>query len=320
MPHSVWCSFIAGAALLASLGGPAAAELTFEHVMNIGAEGTGEGEFKYIEDFAFKNGHLLVTDAALAVVQIFDKSGKYLGRFGGKGDEDQNFDKPEGIAVDTDGNIFVADYITGYIKKYDASYRWLKTFSEYGSGKGQNSKSEFMDIGFGRLYMAEAGSHRIDVFDLSGRFLFDFGGPGSGPGQFNVSEALEICGGDKLYVTDLKNDRIQVFDLDGKALWSWDHGGTGPGEFKSPAGIACDKDDNVYVTEIGNNRIQVFDKTGKFLTSWGRAGSGNGEFGNLHGIIVDKPTGTVYVADTGNSRIQVFRPAVSANTASELTR
>jgi DNA-binding beta-propeller fold protein YncE len=286
------------------------AAIKFEHVMNIGSEGTGEGQFKYVEDFAFsKEGHLLATDAAHAWVQAFDKTtGKFISRFGGKGDNDANLDKPEGIAVDPEGNIFIADYNTGFIKKYDASHRWLLTFSEYGSEKGQNIKSEFMDIRDGKLYMPEAGNHRVDVFDLNGKFLFDFGGQGAEPGKMNNPESAKFASNGTLYVADLKNDRVQAFDATGKFLSTWGKTGTGPGEFKAPAGIGIDKDDNVYVTEIGNDRVQVFDKTGKFITMWGKKGSGNGEFGNLHGVMVDKATGLVYVADTANNRVQVFRP------------
>lgn len=306
--------FALGIALL--LGVPAsAADLKFEHVMNIGSEGVGEGQFKYVEDFAFsKDGHLLVTDASHAYVQAFDKhSGKFIIRFGGKGEDDHNLDKPEGIAVDSDGNVFVADYNTGFIKKYDAdaTFKWTLTFSEYGSAPGQNMKSEFMDIRNGRLYMPDAGNHRINVFDLSGKALFQFGGPGTEPGKFSTPEAAKFSSEGKLYVTDLRNDRIQMFDADGKALGSFGRSGNGAGEFKSPAGLAFDKFDNVYVTEIGNNRVQVFDKSGKFLTMWGSKGSGNGEFGNLHGVIVDKSTGYVYVADTANNRIQVFKPVLA---------
>jgi DNA-binding beta-propeller fold protein YncE len=284
-------------------------KIAFEHVLNIGTAGTGEGQFKYVEDFAFtKDGKLLVTDAVHAWVQVFDKtSGQFISRFGGKGEADAQLDKPEGIAVDPDGNIFIADYNTGFIKKYDASYKWLLTFSEYGSEKGQNIKSEFMDIRDGKLYMPEAGNHRVDVFDLS-KFLFDFGGIGSEPGKMNNPEAAKFSSEGKLYVTDLKNDRVQVFDKDGKFLAMWGKSGSGAGEFKTPAGLAIDKDDNIYVTEIGNDRVQVFDKDGKFLAMWGKKGSGNGEFGNLHGIAVDKSTGLVYVADTANNRVQVFRP------------
>jgi len=105
-------------------------------------------------------------------LQAFDAtSGTFLSRFAGKGDENHQLDKPEGIAVDLEGNVFVADYSSGFIKKYDSTYAWIESFSEYGTGPGQNMKSEFMDIRDGRLYLPEAGNHRIDVFDLSGRFL-----------------------------------------------------------------------------------------------------------------------------------------------------
>jgi DNA-binding beta-propeller fold protein YncE len=304
-------SAVACAALALAVGGTAqASEVKFEHVLTIGSEGTGEGQFKYVEDFAFtKDGQLLVTDAAHAWVQVFDKTtGKFIARFGGKGEDDKHLDKPEGIAVDPDGNVFVADYNTGFVKKYDKSYQWVLTFSEYGSEKGQNIKSEFMDIRDGKLYMPEAGNHRVNVFDLNGKFLFDFGALGKEPGQFNNPEAARFSSEGKLYVSDLKNDRIQVFDKDGKLLKTWGKTGSATGEFKSPAGVALDKNDNVYVTEIGNDRVQVFDKDGNFLAMWGKKGSGTGEFGNLHGILVDKATGLVYVADTANNRVQVFKP------------
>jgi DNA-binding beta-propeller fold protein YncE len=285
--------------------------LQFEHVMNIGSRGSGEAQFKYVEDFAFdKNGNLLATDAANSNIQVFNKTtGEYITQFGGKGDEDHNFVKPEGIAVSPEGHIFVADYTTGYIKKFDENYEWLKTFSNYGEAPGENRKSEFMDIYEGLLYMAEAGNHRVDVFDLEGNFKFLFGGSGTDPGRMNNPEAAKVNSEGKVYVTDLKNDRMQVFSKDGKFLKTWGKTGTGPGEFKAPSGLAIDKDDNVYVCEIGNNRIQLFDKDGNFITMWGKKGSGNGEFGNLHGMIVDKTSGWVYVADTENNRIQVFKPS-----------
>ena len=296
----------------------AAAGWKFEHVMNIGSEGLGEGQFKYVEDFAFtKDGHLLATDASHAFVQAFDKTtGKFLTRFGGRGDDDKNLEKPEGIAVDPDGNVFVADYATGFIKKYGPDFKWLITFSEYGSEPGQTIKAEFMDIRDGKLYVPDVGNHRVNVFDLSGKALFQFGSRGTAPGQLNNPEAAKFDSAGRLFVSDLRNDRIQVFDALGRHLAIIGGPGTGPGQFKSPAGIAFDRDDNLYVTEIGNDRVQVFDKTGKFIAMFGAKGTRNGEFANLHGIIVDKSTGLVYVADTGNNRIQVFKVTKTADAAS----
>jgi DNA-binding beta-propeller fold protein YncE len=101
-----------------------AEDIQFEHVLTIGSEGSGPGQFKYVEDFAFdKDGRLLVTDAANSTIQVFDKTtGAYIAQFGGKGDDDEHFEKPEGIAVAPNGEIFVADYATGYIKKFDAQH------------------------------------------------------------------------------------------------------------------------------------------------------------------------------------------------------
>ncbi len=284
--------------------------IQFKHVMNIGSQGSDPGQFKYVEDFAFDSkGNLLATDAAHAYVQVFDKTtGKFISRFGGKGDGDANLEKPEGISVDPNGNIFVADYNTGYVKVYDKNYKWVKTFSGYGSKPGENIKSEFTDIYGGLYYMPEAGNHRVSVFDLKGNFKFLFGGEGTSEGKMNNPESAKFSSEGKCYVADLKNDRIQVFDKGGKFLKVWGKTGSGQGELKAPAGIGIDKNDNIYVTEIGNDRVQVFDKDGNFLTMWGKKGNGNGEFGNLHGMIVNKTTGWAYVADTANNRIQVFKP------------
>ena len=299
-----------GAAILFAAA-PAAmsAELTFDHVMTIGSEGTGPGQFRYVEDFALtKDGRLLVTDASHAWVQAFDKrTGKFLTRFGGKGEDDHNLDKPEGIAVDPEGRVFVADYNTGYIKVYSPSYEWLATFSEYGSEPGQNMKSEFMDIRDGRLYVPDIGNHRINVFDLTGKFLAIFGGPGSEPGKLNTPEAAKFGPDGNLYVADLKNDRVQVFDAGGKFLRAWGRTGTAPGEFKSPSGLAIDRHGNVYVAEIGNDRVQVFDPHGKPIAAFDGSGTDAGRFKNLHGLAIDDETDTIYVADTGNNRVQAFK-------------
>lgn len=305
-------ALLAGAMGLTLASVAQAQEMRFEHVMNIGSTGTGEGQFKYVEDFdlTVDGRYLMATDAAHAWVQVFDKkTGKFISRFGGKGDEDESLEKPEGISTAPDGRIFVADYTTGYVKIYNKNYEWLDTFSEYGTEPGQNFKSEFTSIYDGKYYMPEVGNHRVNVFDLTGKFLFEFGGKGTAPGKMNNPEAAKANSRGHIYVSDLKNDRMQVFDKNGKFQFTWGETGSGPGQFKAPAGVGIDANDNVYVSEIGNNRVQVFDKRGNFITMFGSRGSGNSQFGNLHGLFVDKSTGWIYVADTANDRVQVFKPA-----------
>jgi sugar lactone lactonase YvrE len=136
-----------------------------------GTTGAQDGQFQYVEDLAVApNGHVYATDAKNSNVQVFTSDGKFITKFGVRGDGKDNNEmmKPEGVAVDKEGNVYIADYTTGYIKKFNKDHKWLKTFGGYGSGQGQNSEAEFMSIGPNNLlYMAEAGNSEVDVFDLN---------------------------------------------------------------------------------------------------------------------------------------------------------
>ena len=55
-----------------------------EFVTTFGNKGTGNGQFRYVEDFAFdKDGKILITDAINSNVQVFKSDGTFLKAFGG---------------------------------------------------------------------------------------------------------------------------------------------------------------------------------------------------------------------------------------------
>lgn len=282
-----------------------------EFVSSWGHRGVGDGEFQYIEDFALDaSGNLLVTDALRADIQVFSLNGRYLSKFGGSAakegkDKKDKFEKPEGVAVDPEGNIFVADYLSSLIKKFSKDRNHMKTFSSIGSKPGQTIEPEFMDFTpNGYLYVADAGNHRIDVFDRNGTFKFSFGGSGNEPGKMHRPEAAKYSAALKrIYVTDYGNHRMQIFTLDGKFIQLFGSEGDGPGQVRKPTGITIDKNGDVYVCDLGNSRINVYNAAGQFKYSFGKPGHGNLEFENLHGIIVDSER-NLYIGDTGNNRIQ----------------
>jgi DNA-binding beta-propeller fold protein YncE len=105
-----------------------------------------------------------------------------LGKEGVSGNGPDTFDRPTGVAIAPNGDIFVSD------------------------GHDPNAHN----------------SARIVKFSPDGKFIKSFGRKGSAPGEFNEPHDIFIGGTqNRLYVADRKNNRIQVFDLDGKFLAAW---------------------------------------------------------------------------------------------------
>jgi sugar lactone lactonase YvrE len=102
-----------------------------------------------------------------------------------------------------------------------------------------------------------------------------------------------------------------------------DGAGTGA-SFQSPSGIAIDPDGTIYVTDTGNNRIRKVTSGGVVTTLAGSGtrafadGTGTGASFNLPRGIAIGPDGTIYVADTGNHRIRKVTSGVVTTLAGGL--
>ena len=105
-----------------------------------------------------------------------------LGKEGISGSSSDTFDRPSGVAVAPNGDIFVSD------------------------GHYPNARH----------------NARIMKFDKSGRFIKSWGTLGSAPGDFDGPHDICIGGSQQhVYVADRQNKRIQVFDQDGKLIAAW---------------------------------------------------------------------------------------------------
>jgi len=158
------------------------------------------------------DGRLLVADAGRHCIAIFDLHGKFLSRFGARGDGDGEFNFPTHVTADTRGNIYVTDSMNSRIEVFDSKGHFQRQFGEPGDGPGSFSrpKGVAVDAG-GRVYVVDAMFGNVQIFDSNGQLLLDFGGPGSSPGEFSLPAGIAIGRDNLIYVADSYNGRLQVF-------------------------------------------------------------------------------------------------------------
>src|SRR6266536_2517669 len=234
---------------------------------------------------------------------------------GGKGTGKGEFDSPSGIAVDSNGNVLVADTGNGRIEKFSPTSTFISTIGTKGAGNGQLGAPNGIAVDRkGNVYIADAGNHRVQKLAPNGGLIAEWKGPEPG---FYGPRRIAIGPDDSIYVVDKGHNRIAKFNPDGQVLAVWGTKGNGDAQFDDPTSVAVDPTTNkVYVADPRNKRIQVFDANGKFLTKWEMP-----EWGRPAGfedLVIDAKAGrlytssaninTVFILDLNGKRIGSLTP------------
>ena len=212
------------------------------------------------------------------------------------------FNSPAGVAVDDDGNVYVADTSNHRIVKFTGSGAYVAQWGSAGSGDLQFQYPTATAIdGDGNIYVSDKSNHRIQKLDKDGAYVTQWStGVGDGQQYYPYGIALDSAG--NVYVADPYNNRIQKFTTAGVYVKSWGTLGNGNGEFQYPYGVAVDGDDNVYVADTNNVRVQKFSADGSYLAQWSTAPVSPDQI-TLDGA------GNIYVVDKTNAKVQEFTAA-----------
>lgn len=230
----------------------------------------------------------------------------YLGQWGSYGSGNGQFNTPDGLVIDSQGDLYVLDTNNSRLQQFDSATAYVNQWGGAGQGDGQLSLPQGLALDSSdNFYIADTGNYRVQKWDSSGSYVSQFGTYGSGDGQFEWPVAVAVDSAGNIYVLDNSRNRVQKFDSNGNYLLQWGTLGSADGEFNGPYDLAIDSSDQLYVADGYNNRIQKFDSAGNHLLSWGTSGSGDGQFDWPTAVAVDS-NGNVYVADTNNSRAQKF--------------
>jgi sugar lactone lactonase YvrE len=291
--------------------------------------------------FADRFNHTIRKITAGGVVTTLAGIAGMIGSANGTGDA--RFFSPSGVAVDSAGNVYVADRDNHTIRKITAGgvvTTLAGTAGMFGSANDTGSAARFVFPlsaavdSAGNVYVADAGNNAIRKVTSAGMvtLLAGAGQQGSEDGtgsaaRFALPSGVAVDGAGNVYVADEVNHAIRKVTADG--VVSTLAGGT-PGtaddtgtaaKFGFPSGVAVDDAGNVYVSDTGNHTIRKITADRVVITlagAGGMSGSADGtgaaaRFNRPSGVAIDG-AGNIYVADTNNSTIRRITPAGTTTT------
>ena len=174
-----------------------------------------------------------------------------------------------GLAVDSQGSLYLTDEWLNRVSIFDKSDKLLSLWGTSGDGDGEfNGPSGITIDQQDNVYIVDSRNHRVQKLTRDGKFLAKWGKEGSGDGEFAFPWGITTDAGGYVYVADHKNHRVQKFTPEGEFVAKFGSYGEGRGQLNRPTDVAVDPDGDVYVCDWANNRVQAFGEDGRFITSF----------------------------------------------------
>jgi sugar lactone lactonase YvrE len=267
-------------------------------------------------------------------------------------------DSPQGLALDTANNLYIADTHNHVICKLNLTSGILTTIAGTGapgfSGDNGPATSAQLDLPTAlaldpqnNLYLADTRNHRIRRIDAVTGFITTIAGNGtqgfSGDNAPAIAAAIDSPTGlaldasSNLYLADTHNHRIRRVDANtglittiagtGSLGYSGDSAQATAATLALPHGLTLDAAGNLYFADTSNHRIRRIDAiTGLITTIAGNGTQGfSGDNGPATAAALDTPRDTTFsptalltLADTGNQRIRQIEAPASFQTMAGL--
>lgn len=165
------------------------------------------------------NRFLYVVDTQQDQVLVYDADSLKLLRRIGTGGKNHflttpgDFAAPQGVALDSDGNVYVTDTLNDRVEIFDADGNFISAFGKNGDGPGYFARPKGIAIDSdGHIWVADEVQDRLQVFNKEGQLLTYIGqGHGQLPGQFQTLIGVAIDKQNRVFTTEQLPGRLQVF-------------------------------------------------------------------------------------------------------------
>lgn len=266
-------------------------------------------------DVAVNDTHIYALDVAqYRIARILRATGEIDASVGGtRSAEPGLLAAARAIALDSAGNVYIADTPNARVSKYDADLNFIGDFGTKGPNVGQFTQVYGLAIGtgdlgggtMGELIYSIDGDGRITRWNLDGSLIGYFA-PGT---PFNQARMAEIHPTTKnLWVVNARDREIVELAPDGTEVKRFGGRGDGPGEFDGdPRGLAISADGSrIYISDEGNRRVQAFDTTGAYVGQFGAPSPGTEDYlVDVRGIDVS-PEGQLVASDEWDYSVKLF--------------
>ena len=279
----------------------------------------------YIADF--RNHLVRRVDAATGATTIVAGNGTQGSSGDGGLATSAQLDGPTGLAVDTAGDLFIADTYNNRIRRLDATTGVITTVAQVNTPTGLALDSA------GNLVTTALVSNQVQRVNLTSGVITTVAGTGtagySGDGgpatsaELSAPYGLAVDAAGDLFISDEMNNRVRRVDAvtgvittvagTGTFGYSGEGGPAASAQLANPIGLTIDASGNLLIDDTGNQRVRKLDvATGTITTvagngTTGFAGDGgpatSAEFARPFGVAVDA-AGNLFIADIDNDRVR----------------